>query len=156
MKAMTILTRCRAAEADMRRLRQRIRQRREAAESITPVTTDTGSRQPSNGEPDRLAVLLCAITELEAALEAREKARRVEVAAVCVYLDTLEETESTVIHRYYVTRLKVSAIAAEMNFTEGYIRRLKVEAERKLDALSDADVRAALPPWYLKESGDAK
>ena len=146
MKAMTILTRCRAAEADMRRIRQKIRQRQEAAECITPLLDDTGGGHGGNSEPDRIGTLACAITELEAALQEREKALRVELAAVCVFLDTLDETESAVLHNYYVTRLNVGAIAAKLQYTEGYIRKLKPEAEKKLDLLDDATVRAALPP----------
>jgi hypothetical protein len=58
--------------------------------------------------------------------------------------------------KLYLRRLKVGAIAAKLNFTDGYIRKLKGEAERKLDALDEPSVRAALPPWYLKEYGDTK
>jgi hypothetical protein len=148
---MTILMRCREAEADMRRIRQRIRQRQEAAECITPVMDIAGVKGHGTGEPDRIGVLVGAISELETALEARERARRVEVAAVCVLLDRLTETESAVLYSYYVTRLKLGAIAAKLSFTDGYIRKLKADAETKLDTPDGASVRAALPPWYLKE-----
>jgi hypothetical protein len=55
-----------------------------------------------------------------------------------------------------MNRLKVGVIAAKLRFTEGYIRKLKGEAERKPDALDDVAAKAALPPWYIKEYVDAR
>ena len=84
MRAITILQRCRDAEQDLRRIRQRIERRREAAESVTPRINAGGGR--STAEPDKIAAFVAAITELEADLRGREQARRVEVAAACVLL----------------------------------------------------------------------
>ena len=44
MRAITILQRCREAEQDLRRIRQRIERRREAAESVTPRINAGGGR----------------------------------------------------------------------------------------------------------------
>ena len=46
MRAITILQRCREAEQDLRRIRQRIERRREAAESVTP-RINAGGRMES-------------------------------------------------------------------------------------------------------------
>ena len=155
MKAMTILTRCREAEADARRIRQKIRQRMEAAENVSPAMDPAGSVTHSSSEPDRIASLTCGITALEKELETREQARRAEAAAACVYLDTLSEAESAILYSYYVGYLSTGEIAAKLHYVVGYVRNIKTSAEKKLDTLDDATVRAALPPWYLKAYGDA-
>lgn len=149
MKGMTVLKRCRAAEGDMARIRQRIQRRREAMECITPRMDVTGSR--STAEPDKMDAFVAAITELEADLKARELARSAEVAAACVLLDALPEGESSVLHAYYVKRLKMPAIAKRMGYTEGYIRKLKKEGENLMDALPADIVAACLPAWYIRE-----
>ena len=128
MKGMTVLKRCRAAEGDMARIRQRIQRRREAMECITPRMDVTGSR--STAEPDKMGAFVAAITELEADLKARELARSAEVASACVLLD---------------------AIAKRMGYTEGYIRKLKKEGENLMDALPADTVAACLPAWYIRE-----
>lgn len=150
MRAITILKRCREAEQDMRRIRQRIQQRREAAESVTPKANAIGGGR-GTVEPDKIAAFVAAITELEADLQAREQARRVEAAAACVLLDRLPENESAVLHQFYIKRLKIPAIAHELGFTEGYIRKLKTVGERLLDELPRETVLGALPGWYTRE-----
>lgn len=149
MRAITILQRCRDAEQDLRRIRQRIERRREAAESVSPRINAGGGR--STAEPDKIAAFVAAITELEADLRGREQARRVEVAAACVLLDGLPENESAVLHQFYIKRQKIPAIARRLGFTEGYIRKLKTMGERMLDELPQETVRGALPCWYIRE-----
>lgn len=149
MKAMTILRRCRNAEQDMRRIQQCIQRRRDAAESITARPDGVGGR--STGEADKLSAFVASITELEAQLRQREMALRAEVAAACVLLDYLPDTESAVLHQYYIRRLKLSAIARRMGYTEGYIRKVRIAGERMLEALPCEQVRGALPGWYLRE-----
>ena len=149
MRAITIMQRCRDAEQDLRRIRQRIERRREAAESVTPRINAGGGR--STAEPDKIAAFVAAITELEADLRGREQARRVEVAAACVLLDRLPETEGAVLHQYYVQRRKIHNIAAKMGYTDSYICRLKTAGERILNNMEPEIVRSALPNWYLRE-----
>lgn len=150
MKAITIFTRCRAAEGDMRRIRQRIQQRREAAASVAPQGTGIGGGHGTS-EPDKMSAFVAAIDELESELKAREQARSVEVAAACVLLDALPEMESAVLHRFYIRGHKVPGIAKKLGFSEGYIRKLKAEAERLLDSISEETVVISLPVWYLRE-----
>lgn len=150
MKAITILKRCRDAEQDMRRIRQRIQQRREAAESVTQRVDAIGGGR-GTAEPDKIAAFVAAITELDADLKAREQARRVEVAAACVLLDCLPENESAVLHQFYIKHLTIPAIAHKLGFTEGYIRKLKMTGEHLMDELPRETVLSALPGWYLRE-----
>jgi DNA-directed RNA polymerase specialized sigma24 family protein len=150
MKAITILIRCRSGEGELRRIRQRIQQRREAAECITPRMDNVGGGRGTS-EPDKIAAFVAAITELEAELNAREQARLAEVAAACVLLDALPESESAVLYQYYVKRQKAHAIAKKLGFTEGYIRKLKADGERLLEATPPEAVASALPAWYLRE-----
>lgn len=150
MKAITILARCRNADSEIRRIKQRIEQRREAAESVTPRMDAIGGGRGTS-EPDKIAAFVAAIDELERRLEAREQARRVEVVAACVLLETLPETESAVLHQYYIQHQKVPGIARKLGYTEGYIRKLKAQAERMLDEVPEARVVQALPAWYMRE-----
>lgn len=148
MNAMIILIRCRSAEADKRRLRQRIEQRREAMTCITPrMDAVGGSRGGSSG--DKIGNLMADVSELEGALAAREEAHRVEVAAACALLDLLPESESAVMYSFYVSGSKVPLIAKQLGFTDGYVRKLKAEGMKRLSELQPEAVTAALPGWYL-------
>ena len=117
--------------------------------SVTPRINAGGGR--STAESDKIAAFVAAITELEADLRGREQARRVEVAAACVLLDRLPETEGAVLHQYYVQRRKIHNIAAKMGYTDSYICRLKAAGERILNNMEPEIVRSALPNWYLRE-----
>ena len=48
---------------------------------------------------------------------------------------------------YFILNL---LIAAAMGFTDGYIRKVKADAESRLDSLQEAQVAAALPAWYMR------
>ena len=149
MNAMIILIRCRSAEADKRRLRQRIEQRREAMTCITPrMDAVGGSRGGSSG--DKIGNLMADVSELEGALAAREEAHRVEVAAACALLDLLPESESAVMYSFYISGNKVPLIAKLKGFTDGYVRKLKAEGMRLLNDLSPETVASSLPGWYLE------
>ncbi|MEG0742725.1 MAG: hypothetical protein RR521_10875 [Clostridia bacterium] len=150
MKAITIFERCRSAEGDMRRIRQRIEQRREAAENITPKMDAIGGGHGTT-EPDKIAAFVAAISELEAELQAREQEHRVETAAACILLDSLPGRVSMVLHLYYVRGVKPSAISSKMRFCESYIRKMKAEGEELLAGIAPANVDATLPTWYLRE-----
>lgn len=147
MKALTILARCRSAEADKRRIRQQIERRREAITCISPrMDVNGGSR--STAEQDKIGAFVAAVTELEQRLKVREQAQSVEIAAACVLLDMLPENESAVLHQYYVKGCKVPSIAKCMGYSESYTRRIKAEGERRLCELPESSVTAALPSWY--------
>lgn len=149
MKAMTILQRCRSAEADKRRIRQQIARRRDAITCITPRMDGDGGGHAA-AEQDKIGAFVEAVDELERRLKLREQAQSVEIAAACALLDALPENEGAVLHQYYVRRSKITAIAARLGYSEGHTRRLKAEGERLLDALPDSAVDAALPAWYAQ------
>lgn len=147
MKAIMILTRCRNAERDERRIRQQIAQRREAMESVTPNMDAVGGGHGS-AQSDKMAALVAQIDELERELKQRQKEHRVEVVAGCTLLDRLPEGESAVLHKYYLMREKVEAIANGLGYTAGYVRNLKSDGERLLQNMPDNVVDALLPDWY--------
>ncbi len=152
MKAITILRRCREAGGDMSRIFQRIDRRREAMLNITPPAEHDGGGRGTS-EQDKFAALVGDIDGLERAAKARQDAYRVELAAACVLLDALPEAESGVLHEYYVKGQKVSVIALKKGCTDGYIRKVKAEAERLLSQIPEERVVATLPAWYLREGG---
>lgn len=145
MKAMTILARCRSAEADKRRIRQQIERRREAITCITPRMDADGGH---SGERDKIGTFAATVDALERRLKQRERAQSVEIAAACALLDTLPENESAVLHEYYIKGRKVPAIAMRMRYSESYTRRIKAEGERRLSEMAESRVAEALPPWY--------
>lgn len=154
MKAITILERCRDAEGDMRRIRQRIQQRREASECITPKPGSSEGRGRAPAEPDKIASIVASIDELENDLAKREQARRAEVSAACALIDMLPESISTVMHKHYVKRQKTFAIAKRMGYSEGYIRKLKAKGEQLLGEISQGTIMATLPDWYAEQWPD--
>ena len=151
MKAITILKRCRKAEAEKRRIRQRIEQRRDAIACITPRMDSVGGGR-GTAEPDKIGAFVAAVAELENRLKLREQAHSVEIAAACTLLDTLPEAESGILYAYYVKCGKVPGIAARMGYSESYARKLKAEAEKHLGELPESAIAEALPAWYLQES----
>ena len=123
MQAMQILTRCRRAADDQRRLSQQIRRRQDAE-------ADTEG--------------------LEKQLAERREAYAVETAVACVLLDQLPELHSGVLHRYYILRETTAVIAARMHYSQSYVRRVKRDAERRLAELPPETVTGALPRWYAQ------
>lgn len=153
MEAITIFKRCRAAAGDIRRLQQRIQQRRAALTSITSPQADPNGGSKGSTDPDKYGKLLADIDALERDLEARKQARTCEIAAACVLLDKLPETESGVLHGYYIAQETTAIIAVRLKYQDSYIRKVKRNAEKMLGDIPPEQVAAALPPWYLKEYG---
>ena len=150
MKAMTILTRCRNAEADERRIRQRISQRRDAIACMTPRINAIGGGRGTS-ETDKIGAFVAAVTELEERLRLRQQAHSVEIAAVCTLLDVLPEAESSIVHEFYVKGAKIPSIAKRLGYSESYARKLKADAEKHLSEIPESTVASALPAWYLQE-----
>ncbi len=150
MKAMTILTRCRNAAADERRIAQQIQRRRDAMNCITPRMDTTGGGR-GTAEPDKIGAFVAAVAELERRLRLRQQAHSIEIAAACALLDTLPESESTILHEYYVKGGKVPSIAKRLGYSESYARKLKADGERHLNEMPEDVVAAALPAWYAQE-----
>ena len=153
MEAITILERCRRADGDIRRLEQRIRQRRDALYCISPSQADPNGGSRGHGEQDKIGRLLEDIDALETSLKARRQERSVEIAAACVLLDQLPELESEVLHRYYIKHEETPGIARRKTYQESYIRKIKSRAEKALAKLPPDQVAATLPGWYLRSRG---
>ncbi len=153
MDAIMILKRCREAPQDMRRMAERIRQRREALTSLHPPQADPNGGGRSTGDGDKTLKLLGDIDTMERALEMRRQAEAVEITAACVLLDELPELESKVLHAYYVKREDTPLIAMRMGYQASTVRKAKMNGEKTLETIPEERVRAALPPWYLKTYG---
>lgn len=150
MKAMDILRRCRSAASDISRTQQRIAQRRDALTCIAAPQIRTDGTDRSARSSDKTSELMADIDGLERALEQRRNQQQAEIVAALVLLDCLPETDSGILYRYYIKRDSVPSIAAAMGFTDGYIRKVKADAESRLDSLQEAQVAAALPAWYMR------
>lgn len=150
MKAMDILRRCRSAASDISRTQQRIAQRRDALTCIAAPQIRVDGTDRSARSSDKTSELMADIDGLERALEQRRNQQQAEIVAALVLLDCLPETDSGILYRYYIKRDSVPSIAAAMGFTDGYIRKVKADAESRLDSLQEAQVAAALPAWYMR------
>lgn len=150
MKAMDILRRCRSAASDISRTQQRIAQSRDALTCIAAPQIRADGTDRSARSSDKTSELMADIDGLERALEQRRNQQQAEIVAALVLLDCLPETDSGILYRYYIKRDSVPSIAAAMGFTDGYIRKVKADAESRLDSLQEAQVAAALPAWYMR------
>ena len=154
MKAMTILKRCRAAQTDEERLRERIWQRREVLESVSAPQGDPNGGSRAQGDRDKIGSILGDIDQLERELQERQEAELAEKAAAVVLLDMVPDLERKVLFDYYVKRWDTGEIARKEKYTAGYVRKTKRNGEQLLDMLSPERVAAALPAWYIKEKGE--
>lgn len=148
MDALTIMTRCRNAAADMEELEGRIRQRRDALESAGGAPGVSASRQGM--VRDRMAEAVSAITELEKRLAARRERYAVEIVAASAISESLDQPGGRVAYLYYGKGLNARAIARRMQYSEGYVRQLKRRAEDQLRGISGAQLYDYLPAWYLE------
>ena len=149
MTAMVILERCRAAEKELRLTREKIARYRDAARRMTSALDGVGGR--SSGEADRLAAIAGEIDALERRMKRREEDYSAELDAACRLLDMLPPKEALILYRYYLKRQTLSAVAAELGYSRGYIRNLKGAACARLAALGEGEVLRLLPVWYIIE-----
>lgn len=154
MKAMTILRRCRAAQADEERLQERIWQRRDVLESVSAPQGDPNGGSRAQGDRDKIGAILGDIDQLERELQERKEAELAEKAAAVVLLDMVPDLERKVLYDYYVRRWDTGEIARKEKYTAGYVRKTKRNGEQLLDMLGPERVAAALPAWYIKEKGE--
>ena len=153
MNAMTILKRCRAAKSDIERLQQRIEQRRDVLTSLSAPQADPNGGSRGSADKDKMGRIMADIDALERELEAREDAERAEKVAVCALMDMVPDKEGKILFSYYVKHLDTGAIARKEKYQVSYVRRVKRDAEKLIEMLSEEKVNATLPPWYLKEKG---
>ena len=154
MKAMTILKRCRAAQSDIERLRERIDQRRDVLSSVSAPLGDPNGGSRARGDRDKIGAILGDIDQLEQEMRDRQEEELAEKAAAVVLLDMVPNLERKVLWDYYVKRWDTGEIARKEKYTPGYVRKTKRNGEQLLDMLSPERVAAALPGWYIKEKGE--
>lgn len=150
MRAIDILDRCRDAQKDIKGVEQRIERRRDALYAIAAPAPDKSSGGRGTPDPDKPGRLLADIESLEQQKRVREEEQRAELTSACLLLDMLPETESDVLHRYYIKRQSLPAIARKMAYSDGYARKIKSDAEALLRELPADAVDATLPAWYLR------
>ena len=146
LTAMEILERCRRAEADKRRLRERVEMYRDAAGRMTASLDGIGARRT-----DHMAAIMGEIDEVERQLRQREREQSAEIAAALQLLDTLPPLECLVLNRYYLRRETLNAIAVGLGYSYGYVRGRKADGCRLLRALGEGEVMRLLPQWYIIE-----
>ena len=110
MKAIEILNRCRAADAEISRIRQRIEQRNSALYRITASPMDANGGSRASGNHDKIGTLEADIDTLQRQMLARKRAKQVEIAAACALLDYLDAASSDVLYRFYVLGETAAAI----------------------------------------------
>lgn len=146
MTAMTILERCRSAEADKRRLLGRIDRYRDMAGRITATLDSIGGGR-STGESDRMAGVVGEIDALERQIRQREREYGAELAAANKVLDGLPSVAGEIMSRFYIRRQPLRMIASEMGYSYGYVRNTKSSTARELRAMPMA---GKMPDWYRK------
>ena len=102
MDAMTILRRCRESDEDIRRLEQRIAQRRMAMDSLQAPQMDPNGGSRGSGDPDKTGRMVAELDLLERDRDRRNEERNAEIASACALLDMVPELESKVLYAYYV------------------------------------------------------
>ncbi len=149
LTAMEILERCRRAEGEKRRLKERADMIRDTAGHMTASLDGIGAR--STGAGDRMVGLMARLEEAEQALKQRDQEYTAEVAAACQLLDRLPPLECGIMTRYYIRGETLRAIATEMGYSYGYICNSKTAACRQLKKLGEGDIMRVLPQWYIIE-----
>lgn len=153
MRAILLFERCREALQAEERLRMRMRQLREAMTFVgQSMNANGGSRAPN--VDDKMAAFAAALDELECRLKARERRHSAEIVAACALLEGLTAIESAVMYAFYVSGKPTRVIASELNYTDGYIRNVKMGAEKKMRALDDRAAADCLPSWYAEDTDE--
>lgn len=150
MDAMTILRRCREAGHDIERLEQLIAQRREVLDGLSGPQMDPNGGGRGGADPDKVGRIVADIDELERKKQRREDEHEVEKVAATAMMDWLETTEGKVIFEFYVNNLTTAQIAKAKNYSQGYVRKVKANAEGKLRMVSEERISELVPRWYLE------
>ena len=90
-----------------------------------------------------------AVADLEARAQQRRERQAVELVAVNALAERLEGVQGRIVYLYYGKALTVRAVAKRVKYTEGYVRRLRREAEDQLRQVPAEEVDELLPPWYM-------
>ena len=148
---MTILRRCRAAQADIRRLKMRETQREDAMKRIGGMRMDANGGGRGTSDPDKMGRLAAALDEAQRDTREREEAYWAEMNSTLQLLEMVPDLESGILHRYYLLEDTLAAIARALKYDESYVRKKKKDGEDALRMISAEKVDATLPGWYLRK-----
>lgn len=154
MKAITVLRRVRAAEEEISRMEQQKAQRWDVLTGISAPQADPNGGSRGTSDPDKNGRIMADIDSLERKIQHRREREEAEIVSGLSLLDMLPELESKVLHQYYLKRKTTTDIARKEKYTQGYVRRVKRQAEQALGMLSPERVAATLPGWYLAEEDE--
>lgn len=149
LTAMEILERCRRAEGEKRRLKERADMIRDTAGHMTASLDGIGAR--STGEADHMAAMAGMLDAVERELAQRDLEYTVEIAAACQLLDMLPALECGIMSRYFIRGQTLRGIARDMGYSYSYVRGLKSEGCKHLHGIDQGVVLGLLPQWYIDE-----
>lgn len=149
LTAMVILERCRRAEVEKRRLREKVAMYRDAGGHMTASLDGIGAR--STGETDHMANMAAKIDAAERELKQRDREYAAEMGAACCLLEMLPDPECGIMSRYYVRGQSLRAIAEGLGYSYNYVRHCKTDAAKRLRQLGEDDIKRLLPEWYVAE-----
>ncbi|MEA4928575.1 MAG: hypothetical protein VB104_07855 [Candidatus Limiplasma sp.] len=148
--ATLVLARCLAADGEVEALTIQHEQEMDVATSVGQPLQDAGDRHAAGTHSEKVANGACELAGILGEIEARKQRRSAEILCVSRMVKRLPVTQGRVIHLYYIKRLTLTAIARRMNFSYGYLRRVKADGLAALEKLPDEEVEAMLPPDYPK------
>ena len=149
LTALEILERCRRAEAEQQRLREKRESYLDAATGMGIRLDGIGSR--GSGGQDRMGSIVGEIDAVERALKRRSEEYAAEVLAAGRLLDLLPVQERRVLRGCYLQKLPLKNVAAELGYSYGYVRSLKAAGRRRLGSVPVREVEALLPEWYVAD-----
>jgi len=149
LTAMEILERCRRAEGEKRRLKERADMIRDTAGHMTASLDGIGAR--STGENDHMLTMVEMLDSVEQELAQRDREYTAEVAAACQLLDMLPPMECSVLSRYYIRGQTLRSIARDMGYSYSYVSRCKASGCQLMQELGEGWVMRLLPEWYIIE-----
>lgn len=150
MNAINILNRCRSAQAEIRRLEERIARYRDCATDSSAHINPNGRVQGSGG--DSLSEFAAEICDCTKQCDKRKLEYKAESYCACKLLDRLPETECAVLYRFYMNGQTVDGIAAAIGLTANYVKRKKADGLTFLAQIDPKVVLELLPEWYGREN----
>ena len=63
-------------------------------------------------------------------------------------LDRLPELQRTIMARYYLESMTLTAVAKDIGYSYGYVRVQKSDACAKMNHIPTKEIGALLPAWY--------
>ncbi len=147
--ALEILERCRRAEAEKKRLKERADMIRDTAGHMTASLDGIGSR--STGETDHMANMMGRLDAVERELRQRDREYTAEVNAACQLMDMLPALECSIISRHYIRGQTLRSIAREMGYSYSWVCHCKASACQQLARLGEGEIMRLLPQWYIIE-----